>query len=220
MHFTDLLFAEDVGQAALQVAPEAVDGHHCQRASVVQGVMGVEQQLVNGVVAGLSGQVRDDEVVVGDRVWQFSNPVAEVHRRVVQPAPGDVLSSGLDGADVAIHQIDSSIGPSSGEGEADCSVAAAEIEDAWRRRQGLQFAKQQLGAFVNRAGREQTVSRAQHQLPASNIKGDFRMYRQSLAQLFEVVLLFGRLVHGASIRAETGVNVSMCSGSMRLTMPG
>ena len=57
MHFTDVRLAEDVCEASLQIAPQSVDGDDRQRTAAIQGVVSVEQQLVDGVVAGLGGQV-------------------------------------------------------------------------------------------------------------------------------------------------------------------
>ena len=52
-----------------------------------------------------------------------------------------------------------SVGPLRGEGEADGSVAAAEVEDTVRGRgQRRQLVEQQFRAFIKRAGGEQAVA--------------------------------------------------------------
>ena len=158
----------------------------------------------------------------GSLLEQCPRTVAETNRCVVQPVACDVFRGCLDGADVAIDEIDMSVGPLRGEGEGRWLRSRSRGRGPRFRGRGQrrQLVEQQFRAFIKRAGGEQAVARTQDQLAVSGIDADMGLSCQPIAQRREMVWLSRRLVHGSSIRADTGVNLSMCSGSMRRTMPG
>ena len=142
-----------------------------------------EQDFVERVVAGLGGQVSGDQVE--GTLADIAQPGAEQRVGVGQLVGGDVGAGGFNGAEVAVDQRDLGVGPAGGEGEADCAVAAAEIEHALLGWNGLQLAEEQRGTAVDGARGEEAVARLKAQRASAGVVFDLRLARQLAAQLFE-----------------------------------
>ena len=142
-----------------------------------------EQDFVERVVAGLRGQVGGDQVE--GTLVDIAQSGTEQGAGVGQVVGGDVGAGGFNGAEVAVDQRDAGVGPAGGEGEADCAVAAAEIEHALLRWHRLQLAQEQRGAAINGARGEEAVARLEAQRAPAGVVFNLRLARQLAAQLFE-----------------------------------
>ena len=175
--------AEDQLEAARDITAQAVDDDQRQRAALDQMIVRLEQDFVERVVAGLRGQVGGDQVE--GALADIAQSRAEQGAGVGQVVGGDVGAGRFNGAEVAVDQRDAGVGPAGGEGEADRTVAAAEIEHALLGGNGIQLSQEQRGAAVDGARGEEPVARLEAQRASAGVVFNLRLARQLAAQLFE-----------------------------------
>ena len=153
MHFRDLTGSEDYRQTALQIATQSIDCHHNERATVGQSIVRLEQQLIEGIVPSLCGQVGNYEFVRSDGLTrEVANAIAERPCCVAQVISCGVAGCGFDCADICVDHVDLRIRPASGQCQSNCTVTATKVEDSRHRRKLLEFSEQQSGAFIERSG--------------------------------------------------------------------
>jgi hypothetical protein len=121
-----VVVSEEVGEAALDVLAKPADDDDNKGAAGAEVVIGIEEEFIEGFVAGLGGEVGADEVVVIG--WNIAETGAEDDCGVGELVVRDVGAGGLDREEVFVDAGDLSLGPKAREGEADGAVATAEVE--------------------------------------------------------------------------------------------